>query len=406
MSKLLYAWEFGANFGHIGAFLPLARALRAREHELCLALPQSAPAVQLQADREFACLQAPVCAETQRREAPLSYSDILLRFGYARSEDLLALVVGWRELMRRNGTQLVLASYAPTAMLAARTLGIPLMLFGSGFFAPPRRRPLPALRPWQPLPPEQLASIDAAALASINSVLRHFRQAPLDAMEQLFDVAEDALLGFPELDHYADRGPARYWGDLPDAGVGDAPAWPALPGKRVFAYLRRGTRHHEAALAALHALGAPAVVCFPEAPPGLFARYAAPHLAFSTKPLDLARCAGEADAAVSYAGMSTTISFLLKGKPLLLLPGHIEQFLFARRVGDMGAGLIVDPERSPADLAQKLRRVLFDAEFAQNARAFARKYAKFSQDAVTANLVRRIEQIATGAQGSQRMDLC
>ena len=28
--NLLYAWELGANFGHIGAFLPLARALRER----------------------------------------------------------------------------------------------------------------------------------------------------------------------------------------------------------------------------------------------------------------------------------------------------------------------------------------------------------------------------------------
>ncbi len=406
MSKLLYAWELGGAFGHIGAFLPLARVLRARGHELCLALSQIAPAVQLQANRDFVCLQAPVCAETPRREAPLSYSDILLRFGYARSEELLALVVGWRKLMHRRGAQLVIANYAPTAMLAARTLGIPLMLFGSSFFAPPRRRPLPPLRPWQPLPPEQLTAIDAAALASINSVLRHYRQKPLDAVEQLFDVAEDTLLGFPELDHYADRGPARYWGDLPDAGVGDVPAWPAFPGKRVFTYLRSGTPHHEAALAALHALGAPAIVYFPEAPPGLVERYAAPHLALSSKPLDLARCAHEADAAVTYAAMSTTISFLLRGKPLLLLPGHIEQFLFARRVEDMGAGLIVDPERSPADLAQKLRRVLFDADFTQNAQAFARKYAGFSQDAVAANLVRRIEQIAAAAPLSGHHDLC
>jgi UDP:flavonoid glycosyltransferase YjiC (YdhE family) len=29
MASVLYAWEFGANLGHIGTFLPIARELRA-----------------------------------------------------------------------------------------------------------------------------------------------------------------------------------------------------------------------------------------------------------------------------------------------------------------------------------------------------------------------------------------
>jgi hypothetical protein len=28
MASILYAWEFGANLGHIGTFLPIARELR------------------------------------------------------------------------------------------------------------------------------------------------------------------------------------------------------------------------------------------------------------------------------------------------------------------------------------------------------------------------------------------
>ena len=44
MSKLLYAWEFGANFGHIGAFLPLARTRRQRGHEVHWAVSLTAPA--------------------------------------------------------------------------------------------------------------------------------------------------------------------------------------------------------------------------------------------------------------------------------------------------------------------------------------------------------------------------
>jgi hypothetical protein len=28
MASILYAWEFGANLGHVGTFLPVARELR------------------------------------------------------------------------------------------------------------------------------------------------------------------------------------------------------------------------------------------------------------------------------------------------------------------------------------------------------------------------------------------
>ncbi|MBE0625690.1 MAG: hypothetical protein IH606_12855 [Burkholderiales bacterium] len=397
MSRLLYAWEFGANLGHIGPFLPLARNLRQRGHDVRCAVSQTGPAARLLALEGYTCLQAPACVETPRAGAPLSYNDILLRFGYASSDFLLGMVLAWRELMHSSAARVVLADHAPTAILAARTLSLPVVLFGSGFFAPPRQRPLPNMRPWQAPPPGRLEALEHEVLAAINAVLRHFKRPMLAAVEQLFDVAEDTLLGFPELDHYAERGPARYWGNLSDAGVGNAPPWPEVPGKRIYAYLRAGTRHHEAALAALHALGEPSTVFFPDAPAGLLARYAAPHLVFSASPLDLTQTAREADVAISYAGLSTATSFLLAGKPLLLLPGHLEQFLLARRVEEMGAGLLLDPEQAPLDLEQKLRRVLYDAQYSLNARAFARKYENFPQHTVASNLVSRIEEIAAAA---------
>jgi UDP:flavonoid glycosyltransferase YjiC (YdhE family) len=139
-------------------------------------------------------------------------------------------------------------------------------------------------------------------------------------------------------------------------------------------------------------------VFFPDAPAALQERYAAPHLVFSATPLDLAQTAREADAAITYASMSTATSLLLQGKPLLLLPGHLEQFLLARRIEEMGAGLLVNPEQEPVDLELKLRRVLFEQDFALNAQAFARKYANFPQDTVTAHLVSRIEEVAAAAR--------
>src|SRR5438477_13210418 len=130
-ARLLYAWEFGANFGHIGAFLPLGRALRDRGHEVQWVVTQTGPAARLLRREGFAWLQAPHASEIALKNPPLNYADILLRFGYANAEDLMGLVVAWRELYRLGGAQLVLADHAPTAVLAARSIGLPAMLFSN-----------------------------------------------------------------------------------------------------------------------------------------------------------------------------------------------------------------------------------------------------------------------------------
>lgn len=391
--SILYAWEFGANLGHIGTFLPVARELRTRGHAVHWVVAHPDQAARLLPGDDFAWLQAPNIRERQKKGAPLNYADILLRFGYADSTDLLGLVVAWRELLRLTGAQVVLADHAPTAILAARTLDIPVMMFGGGFFMPPQVHPTPNMRPWVPVPGERLLQNDLQVLAGINAVLARFERPPLATLTELFRVAEDSLLTFPELDHYDNRGPAKYWGTLP-AAVAAPPQWPATAGRRVFAYLRPNSAHFEAALQALHSLSAAVLVFAPGAPAQIVERFSAPHLKFSGEPVDLNSVARQADAAVTYASPAATIAFLMAGKPALMIPGQLEQFLLARRVEQMGAGLLVNPEKPPHDLGSKLQRILEEPEFIGNARAFAQKYAAFPQQTIAVNLARRIEEIA------------
>jgi len=391
--SVFYAWEFGANLGHIGTFLPVARELRARGHEVHWVVTHPHQAAQILPGDGFAWLQAPTMPEQRREGPPLNYADILLRFGYANPRDLFGLVVAWRELLRLTRAQVVLADHSPTAILAARTLDLPVMIFGGGFFMPPQGHPTPDMRPWSPAPAERLLQNDSLALASINAVLARLERPPIDTVAALFRVAEDSLLTFPELDHYADRGPAKYWGTLPAASAAP-PEWPVAEGRRIFAYLRPESAHFEAALQALHGQGAVVLVFAPGASPQIVQRYSSARMKFSAVPVDLNSVAVQADAAVTYASPAATIAFLLAGKPALMIPGHLEQFLLARRVEQMGAGLMVDPEKPPHDLPQRLARVLDEPFFAGNAEAFARKYAAFPQHTIAANLVRRIEELA------------
>ncbi|GAB2181113.1 hypothetical protein DLREEDagrD3_13360 [Denitratisoma sp. agr-D3] len=401
-TSLLYAWEFGANLGHIGAFLPLARALRERGYAVRWAVTDTTAAARLLPGEGFAWLPAPRIGERRLPGAPLSYADILLRFGYHHADDLLGLVVAWRELLQLTQARLVLADHAPTALLAARSLGLPVMQFSNGFTVPPRQRPLPNMRPWQPLPTETLLGLEDAALASVNAVLARFGQAPLGALAELFDVAEEALITYPELDHYEQRGPARYWGSLPAAPTGLTPPWPAMVGRKIFAYLRPEIPLAAEALQALVRLGQPTVVYCPGLAATARQALQAPHLVFVDNPVNLRRAAAEADLAVTYASLATTTAFLLAGKPLLLLPSHLEQFLLARRVAAMGAGIAVNPEQPPADLLPLLRQLLDQPDFAANAGAFAAKYANFQQDQVVANLARRVDELCPSVPEAPR----
>ena len=396
MASILYAWEFGANLGHVGAFMPLARALRDKGHDVHWMVTQPAVVGDFLASEGFTWLAAPTVPEVSRQGPPLTYADILLRLGYADPRALFGLVGGWREAMRLTGARLVLADHAPTALLAARSMGMPVMLFSNGFTVPPRRSPLPNMRPWAQVPDQTVAELDRTALSATNAVLGRYGSAPLRQLTDLFTVAEEALVTFPELDHYADRGPARYWGSLPSAGVGYKIAWPPGGGVRIFAYLRRESPYHEAILAALCALGHAAVVYFPNMPAALATRYSAPHLNFVDQPADIGQMTSEADIAITYASLATTTAFLLAGKPLLLLPGHLEQFLVARRVEEMGAGRLVNPEQPVGDLRTMIADLIDNPSWHSNAMAFAAKYAAFDQRAVIGNLVRRIDKLLDG----------
>lgn len=393
MASILYAWEFGANLGHIGTFLPIARELRTHGATVHWVVTQPYQASRLLPSAGFDWLQAPLMPEQRREGPPLNYADILLRFGYAEVTDLVGLVVAWRELLRLTDAKLVLADHAPTAIVAARTLGIPVMLFGSGFFAPPQVHPTPNMRPWSPVPEDRLLAADTLALTNINAVLARFDCPPLSHLAQLFQVAEDSLLSFPELDHYPSRGPARYWGMLP-AAVAEGSSWPDTSGPRVFSYLRPDTPHVEAALHALHGLQGSILIYAPGLPEDMVRRYTAPHIVFSVRPVDLNKVATQAEAGLTYASPAATVAFLMAGKPVLMMPGHLEQFLFAKRVEEMGAGLIQSPEEAPTHLPAMLRQILADPVFRSNAAAFARKYANFDQNAVVSHMVARIQELA------------
>ena len=83
MSRILYAWELGTGYGHLGSVLPLAVRLRARGHEVVFALRDLTHAERFLGRRGFPLLQAPVwLSERRGLDLPVSYAEMLANFGY------------------------------------------------------------------------------------------------------------------------------------------------------------------------------------------------------------------------------------------------------------------------------------------------------------------------------------
>jgi UDP:flavonoid glycosyltransferase YjiC (YdhE family) len=397
MSNLLYAWELGAHMGHMGSFLPLARCLRTRGHQVSWAVAKTADAARLLPPEGFAWLQAPGLPDQRPGHLPESYAAILLHYGYAHAEKLLGLVVAWRELMRLSGAQLVLADHAPTAILAARTLGLPVMLHGAGFSVPAPVHPCPALRPDAQVPEAQRLQIDSLALRSINHVLGLFACPPIDRVCDLFQVQEQGLLTFPELDPWPGRGPTRYWGSL-SVSTGVAPDWPLVPGARVFAYLRGDAALVESTLAALAALDTPVLVYLPGLSEATRASFESPRLRFAPAPVDLHQVAAQAALGVLVGGGGTSaLAFLQAGTPLLMLPAQLETYLLGLKIQALGAGLVCAAAPS-IDLPAMLRRVLVEPGFSAQAGAFARRHAGSTAQHTIDQMVARMEAIVAPAQ--------
>jgi|ERR1039457_2771931 UDP:flavonoid glycosyltransferase YjiC (YdhE family) len=400
MSRIAFVWELGSSYGHISVLLPFARRLKQRRHDVVLVLRELHNVSNMLSD-EIPVFQAPLWLPQLNGlpEPPLNYSEILLRYGYFNADGLAGLVSAWRSLFALHASDVIVADHSPTALLAARSMGLAATTLGSGFYFPPRQTPMPNMRPWLNVPRGRLENSDALVLNNMNLVLSAYKVQPLVSVSELFEIEENFLRTFSELDHYPQREPARYWGACCNMEMGQEVSWPDGEGKRVFVYLEPQSRDFAKVLETIAALGLRAFVCAPGISDDLRRQYESSRIIVSAKPFRLDKLLEGCDLVIGYAGHGMTAGMLMAGVPLLLLPTQLERFLLATRVAATGAGITVNPEAPLPDYPALIRMMLDAPGYRENARLFAKKYADFNQNEQQENIVARIEEIAARKQG-------
>jgi UDP:flavonoid glycosyltransferase YjiC (YdhE family) len=393
----LYAWELGGGLGHVNAFLPIARALEARGCAITWALSDPGPAAVLLENRRDAIWPAPRLHEkiTGLPEPQLAFSEILLRAGYISADMLTPLLRGWREIVERAVPDLVIADYAPTALLAARSLKKTCVRIGTGFCCPPAIEPEPPLMSWLLPAAERSAESRQLVLSNINTALAAHGAEPL-ALQALMHLADDDIVtSYAELDHYPARG-TPHWGAVLGGDNGVAADWPQGARPRVFAYLKAQQPQTLPLLRALRRRGCAVLAYCPSLQDADRRQLESPHMRFSARPVAIEAAVAGADLVLCGGGHGTVCAALLGGKPVLVAPELTEQGLTAHKVTALGAGLMylgADDAQTDALLA----RLLDEPVFARAADAFRQRYTAANQAQIVEAIAARCMQLSAQA---------
>ena len=384
---VIFACELGNGLRQADRILPVAAGLVAAGHSVSVALPQGAPAAHLITAAGHPVLTGP----SWRAEAPpgflaANFADVLIQTGYATPEALAELLSGWLTLLRAEAPALVIADFAPTAMLACRVAGIPVAAMGDGYSLPPAVAPLPTMRPWAELPAGTLAETDGRVIAVINPTLRALGARPISRMADLFAAEATWLCTFPELDHYEGRGEADYFGEVPPPGTGMAVEWPAGTAERVLVMMDSRHRPFRPLLRALVHLGLPAVVQAWGMTPELAAELSGPTIRVVTEPVNRDAMLAHCDI-VACQGSGVVAPALLAGRPVLMLPNPVEQMMTLYRVARQGYGQGVAPEADMDIAGAALRRLLDDPDCRLRAANFARSYHGYTPATATDTII-------------------
>ncbi|WP_270938425.1 hypothetical protein [Falsiroseomonas oryzae] len=372
-ARILLAWEIGANRGHVAKLGAVARCLLERGHRLSFAVQQP------DALRAFRA----VAAASEIRQAPIwpgllghagwgtggaaTYGDLLADLGMADSGVLEYLLRAWDRLLADAAPDLVIAEFAPAALLAARGR-LPTIALGTGYTVPPAHLPrFPVFHPDATAP----VFDEEALLQVVNHALRRLLRAPLDRLPRLAEADIACPAVFAELDPYAVQRLAPPVSPFFDGAPGSAGA-----GQGVFAYVprgRAGTLPLVEALALLAERGVPVAAFLPGLARPEAARLVAAGIALHEKPVPPAAIAARAALLVTLGGLGLLSAALAAGLPMVLLPTDVEKRLNAAAAARLGVADVPEMtgETTAAALADRLQAALGDGAMTARARALA-----------------------------------
>ncbi len=386
--RILFCWEFGGGLGHVYRILPVGAEFLKQGCEVILAAAGLNPALKRQFP-EFSFVQPPAW-ELPPQPLPLSqnYGENLLKNGYRDADSLRKHLNAWAGLMDSHQPDLVVAEHAPTALIAARSKGIPRAAMGTGFSMPPLTDPMPGLQPWFKIPDQLLGLKEQKFLDTVNPVLKSAGCAPLASVADIFQESDRLLCTYPEFDHYPARENMPYQGPVVYSSPDIKPQWPSESHDNVFLYLNSDNRFLLPILAQLKILGLPVLAYIPGLTDLERQSMERSRLRIIPDPVNLADAGQRCRFAVSQGGHNTGALMLLQGVPLLLCPRQMEQAIWAYRIEEQDLGVMFSFFDQEPDYKRKIETILSSDRVRNRVRTLSIKYGRPDPR-------KRVEQLAS-----------
>ncbi|WP_210404904.1 glycosyltransferase [Hahella sp. CCB-MM4] len=300
----------------------------------------------------------------------------LLLKGYREPATLRSMVMAWRNLMLTAGAEVVFANYAPTAQMAALSLGLPIIILGSGFAVEPPGRSGVNWQTFQPMVRKGLSSEEAVCLKAANQVLSELG---LSRLTHLSDINQADVYIFhhlKELDIYRHlrlEDEIYHPFSLPDV-VGQMTSEDWSESDTVVAYLKSYYPKLDIVLGALSRFPIKVLISCPGLPEDKLQEWRNNGLEIYSQLLDLRRAFKNCRLFISHGGIGTLSDALLHGIPFLGLPFHMENLSNCVAAKNAGLGDYLVKIDNPKSVADQINHFMENDGIRTRCRALGKKY--------------------------------
>lgn len=370
MATILFAWELGANLGHLIPISHIVRRLDAG-HRCVFAVRDVAYARSVLGP-QAEIVQAPLWPQHRHFGAAsgglASYVDILAAIGFADPLKLAAVAGAWRSLIGLIAPDIVVADHSPGLLVALYRRDVPVVAVGTGFTMPPVDYDrFPPLRGDLPpaIPEGRLFEAIRDACSLIGAPRPH---GPME----VFRTPHRVVFGLPELDPYQSfrREPVV----APPGGLPPTMRWP--PARRLFVYAGSEIENFDALLQGLATVSVPLEVYLrgDAAPAREFLRLRGATV--HDEPPDLADVLLLASHVLSQGGAGTTAAAFTAGRPQLVMAQHDEALLNLDLLNRYGVARRLEGSSEAATVTAAIEAFLADPLLPDNALDAANRIAR------------------------------
>lgn len=358
MSRILLCWEIGTDYQHLLSLQSIARFYQSKGHEIWVAGRDVTKLRRLFSDVKINVIQAPHADSAAElgveKQAPRSYADFLRRCGFHHSDALSGLMSAWRSVFSFIKPDLLLCDHAPVALLAARGLmrggqygqgrnkSVAKIAVGMPFSVPDDNRPAGVFFAGD-LAKSDIVRYEDDLVKVINKVCIEFSIPCINNLADLLsDFDQCVFQTYSELDHYGyrsheQRDKTKYVGTVVPEFTEPA-IFPHFRGPKIYCHVK-GTVETPVLLKTLQAIECSAIVLADGIPSAIINAHKSRHILYVDKPVNMQDVLSQSTFAILNGGINSVSLFMKAGIPVALFPLHIEQFLMAKRVEALNAGL-------------------------------------------------------------------